>query len=98
MRFRRQMHHVGDVMPFDDLHVAVLSRKSTFSKTYFGFSRNLLQIRQMARVSQAIQIDQFVYPRIAMTWWMRLEPMKPAPPVTRRFIFLTTKFLTKELS
>ena len=37
---------------------AALSRRSTFSKTYFGMLRHRLEVLQVSGVGQAIEVDQ----------------------------------------
>ena len=59
VRFRRQVHDVRDgVLSRRPAGRRALSRKSTFSKTYFGMPGDLLQIFQLPGVGQAIEIDQ----------------------------------------
>ncbi len=38
--------------------VAALSRKSTFSKMYFGMRGNFLQVFQPSRISQTVEVDE----------------------------------------
>ena len=58
MRFRRQMHDVGDAVLLDDAQHGGLVAQIHLLKNIFGMPGNLFQIFQMAGVGQAIQIHQ----------------------------------------
>ena len=64
MRFRRQVHDVGDGVLLHDPQRRRLVAQIHLFKNVFRMLGNFFQIRQMARVSQAIQIDQLADARI----------------------------------
>ena len=58
MGFGGQMQHMGDPMLLHHAEHGGLVAQVGFFKSVFGMMRHALQILQMARVGQAIQIDQ----------------------------------------
>ena len=58
MRFRREMHDVGDGVLFDDAHHGGLVAQVHLLKNIFRVFGNLFQIFRMPRVGEAIEIDK----------------------------------------
>jgi hypothetical protein len=58
MRFRREVHHMRDGVLLHDLQRRRLVAQIHFLEKSISDSGNFLQIRQMPRVRQAIQIDE----------------------------------------
>ena len=60
VRFRRKVHDVRDGVFLDDAQHGGLVAQVHLLKNVFGMPGNFFQIFQMPRVSEAIQIDQFL--------------------------------------
>ena len=59
VRFRREMHDMGDGVLFDDPHHSGFITQIHLLKNIFRVLGNLFQIFQVPGISKAIQIDEF---------------------------------------
>ena len=64
VRFRREMHDVRNGVFLDHLERCRLVPQVHFLQDVFWMTRDLFQVLQPARVSQAVQVDELRDPRI----------------------------------
>ena len=98
VRFGGQVQDICDGVLADDAHDGGFVAQIHMLKEVFRMARDILNIGRMAGIGQAMQIDKPSDFGPINDCRMTFEPMKPAPPVTSRFIGGELEFAPGESS